>query len=178
MTTAITAPAIRSCLLWFARPMEAKLRENDWKDSWQNYSLGRLNDLRDEEAVEGYHALLQLERAIRIGSPAEEIKRLAGEFIDELADEANYCMMEATRAATLAGIELPAWDHRGIISRSPVTVERDYIDAVENAVALGQLLRGYLDGSLPSTAQEQHATIAEFDKATQSMGRFANAPQA
>lgn len=178
-TTTATPLAVRSVLLWFSRFQEGKLRENYWKPGWQEESLGELSNDRDEEAVEGIHAMVRLRVALETRASQEEIQRLAVELIKELADEANYCAMEATKAAALAGLELPDWDHRGMISRSPVFLERDYIDAVENTVAAGQLIRYYMDGSLPSTLHERRVAIRVFDEAVRGMGRFANAtPQA
>lgn len=46
-----------------------------------------------------------------------------------------------------------------------------YLDAVENALSLGQLCRGYLDESIPSTPRERRVAIAAFDAAIQDLRR-------
>ena len=46
-----------------------------------------------------------------------------------------------------------------------------YLDAVENAIALGQLCRSYLDESIPSTPRERRVAITAFDAAVEDLRR-------
>jgi hypothetical protein len=80
----------REPVAWFARRMEAKLRENDWKGGWENCTLQYLFEKLDEEIHE-------------LSACSTDV-----EVIEEAADVANIAMMIADNARKLIpGINSP-----------------------------------------------------------------------
>lgn len=79
----------RSEVLWFAMKMEKRLKENDWKEGWDEcdikYLLGRAE------------ANLSLVRMALIGNDSPSLKEFA---MLCCADAANFCMMIADNART------------------------------------------------------------------------------
>jgi hypothetical protein len=76
-----TEPLIlRPVVVWFARAMERKLRENDHKPGWRGEDAGALLERVDDEIDE-------LKRAVGVRPPLV--------VLDEAADVANMAMMVA-----------------------------------------------------------------------------------
>lgn len=80
----VSVMKLRKSVQWFARQMEAKLREKDYRNGWrschQSWLCKRITDERNE-----------LKRRLADGSSPEEI-------IKEAADVANFAMMIADNA--------------------------------------------------------------------------------
>lgn len=72
--------SIRKEVMWFARKMEEKLRENDFKGHWSDSSEQDLLDGLKEEVRELYAAIT------------------LNEIVDEAVDVANMAMMIADNA--------------------------------------------------------------------------------
>ena len=73
--------------------MERKLKANDWKDHWSNFSIEYCFErLAEYELPELKLAISKLADAEMTG---EDIGRLALDVVEEAADGANYAMMIA-----------------------------------------------------------------------------------
>lgn len=86
---------IRPCVLHFAVEMERKLKANDWKKHWSNFSIEWLFDrLADGEMVELKLAISNLANAKEAGNN-QRVGRCALNVVEEAVDVANFAMMIA-----------------------------------------------------------------------------------
>ncbi len=81
---------IRPCVLHFAVEMERKLKANDWKEHWSNFSVEYLVERAAEELAELEHAIDALLDAEGTG---KGLGRLALRVAEEAVDLANFAMM-------------------------------------------------------------------------------------
>jgi len=82
--------SIRPCVLHFAVEMERKLRANDWKEHWSNFSVEYLAERISDELAELTHAVAKLSAAEDAG---EDLGILALSVMEEAVDLANFSMM-------------------------------------------------------------------------------------
>jgi len=78
----------RKSVMQFARAMEDKLRENDWKGGWSGSAVGWSGSAVGWLMSRVHQEISELQHAIDKGAPVEEIRR-------EAADVGNFCMMVA-----------------------------------------------------------------------------------
>lgn len=94
---------IRDTVLWFAYRMELKLRKNDHKKHWSELENAYLHGRIYDELIES------------------EEEAVPDRRIDELADSANFCMMEADNLrATSTGEDFPQRDPVDLFAREDV----------------------------------------------------------
>jgi len=83
---------IRPCVLHFAVEMERKLKANDWKEHWSNFSVEYLVERADDELSELNQAIADLSVAEAAG---EDLGLLALRVADKAVDLGNFAMMIA-----------------------------------------------------------------------------------
>lgn len=81
-----------------ARAMEAELKENDYKGSWKDCSIGFLLDKLNEEHEELYEIVIKHVRA-----PSVQKESMLQEILSEAADVGNIAMMIADVCGALEG---------------------------------------------------------------------------